>query len=242
MFKNIKDIKMIQSVSGPMQCVELKCAAVMDELRAMSPKERGERKKEEHKMKMERTRKEVEERAKREEERTRKKQESVRKEEEEQARKKEERLWKEEEEHAMKEECAKMMVKRCSTKEERAKMVECMKRKERESAKKEECREKRKKEETKREESTKKRKEEELTRGRESRWSDTERSLFYQMKYGWGNWGLIESYNEISSRNRSQIQSFGNIIRKSQPQVYNQLLLDHVARGRVALSAIKNTI
>jgi hypothetical protein len=27
----------------------------------------------------------------------------------------------------MKEECAKMMVKRCSTKEERAKMVECMK-------------------------------------------------------------------------------------------------------------------
>ena len=34
----------------------------------------------------------------------------------------------------------------------------------------------------------------------------------------------------------------GNVLDLSQPQVYNQLLLDHVARGRVALSAIKNTI
>jgi hypothetical protein len=32
MFNNVKDIKMIQSVSGPMQCLELKCAAVMEEL------------------------------------------------------------------------------------------------------------------------------------------------------------------------------------------------------------------
>jgi hypothetical protein len=43
-FDNVKDITMIQPVTGPMQCMELKRVAVMEELCAIkSPKERAVR-------------------------------------------------------------------------------------------------------------------------------------------------------------------------------------------------------
>ncbi len=46
MFKNINDIEMIQSVSGPMQCMELMCLAVMEEC-AREVEERVRKQKEE---------------------------------------------------------------------------------------------------------------------------------------------------------------------------------------------------
>ena len=128
---------------------------------------------------------------------------------------------------------AKLTNERCRIErmEDKRTKVEGVKRKEREGAVSDERRKKRKEEECP------------IRKKGFTHWSDIEISQFKQsvIKYGWGNWSLIASYNAIPSRNLKQM-IFRCEMRRKNPDFYTQLLLDRVASGRVALLQITNII
>ena len=62
-------------------------------------------------------------------------------------------------------------------------------------------------------------------------WTNTEQTQFKQgiIKHGWGNWKVMLDENIITTRDRSQIKSHAQKIKKHQPKVVADLIRQHEA-------------